>query len=166
MTDSELAWAAGFFEGEGTVRITKPTFRNWGSVIVSIVNTDPESIEFFQQRWPGSLRPASGLHGNCRPAWVWVIPARRAAVFLRAIRPFIVRSRVRERIDYALQFQDQKRSDTHTMSEEEREAYRQVQWESHWWMAELNKRGRAAMEGPAAIVPRAPLEARGLGDSA
>jgi hypothetical protein len=134
----QLAWAAGLFEGEGTVRINKPTIRNWGSLMVSVVNTDREVVDFFQARWPGYCKPAGGLDPTRqRPAWVWVIAARKAADFLTTIRPFIVRNKVKERIEHALWFQSQKRHGTGCFDD----AYKQEQWEAYMWMCELNWRG-------------------------
>ena len=136
MTERELVWAAGLFEGEGTVRINKPTRRNCGTLIVSVVNTDRDVLDFFQARWPGYMKRATGLGPRQRPAWVWVIAARRAAAFLRLIQPFIVRARVLERIDVALQFQDDK-----VVGRNRPAHYVESQWHSYWWMRELNVRG-------------------------
>jgi hypothetical protein len=87
MSSFELAWAAGLFEGEGTVRINVPTRRNCGALLVSVVNTDREVIDFFQRRWPGYMKTAHRPSLRHRPAWVWVVAAHRAAAFLGAIRP-------------------------------------------------------------------------------
>jgi len=143
MTDLELAWAAGLFEGEGTIRISKPARRNWGTLGVSVVNTDREVVDYFQSRWPGYMKSATGLGPNRRPAWVWVIAARQAAAFLRDIRPFVVTARVLRKLDHGLWFQGQKRLGSYkALSPDEREAYRGDQWNAYWWMAELNTRGR------------------------
>ena len=64
MTEVELAIAAGLMEGEGTVRINKPTRRNRGHLIVAITNTNRDILDWMQARWPASYRPAGGL----RPA--------------------------------------------------------------------------------------------------
>jgi hypothetical protein len=137
----ELAWAAGLFEGEGTIRINKPSLRNWGSLCVSVVNTDRQIVDWFQVRWPGYMKASTGLRPEQRPAWVWVIAAHSAAAFLEQIGPYVVRDRVRERIALALRFQSEKRSDVRRMSDDDRHAYAQAQWEAYWWMCELNKRG-------------------------
>lgn len=142
MTDIELAWAAGLFEGEGTVRISRPAPRNWGSLTASVVNTDRQVLDWFQARWPGYMKAATGLRPEQRDAWVWVIAAQRASVFIRLIRPFVVRDAVRDKIDHALAFQDQKRRNVRWMGDAERYTYAEDQWNSHWWMCELNKRGR------------------------
>jgi hypothetical protein len=139
ITPLELAWTAGLFEGEGSIRINKPTKRNLGHLVVSVVNTDRDIIDFFQERWPGYMKPATGLRPNQRPAWVWVLAARRAMVFLLAIEPYIVRKAVREKITHGVAFQlakTSKRPDNRSYE------YAEQQWCAYWWMAELNKRGR------------------------
>lgn len=139
MTAVELAWAAGLFEGEGTVRINKPSNnrKNCGSLLASVVNTDRQVLEFFQARWPGYMKSATGLGPRQKPAWVWVIAATKAAAFLRDIRPFVVRDRVRQRIDHGLYFQGQKRRGRGRSSPE----YIEDQWNAYWWMCHLNERG-------------------------
>lgn len=150
----ELAWAAGLFEGEGSVRISKPALRNWGAVTASVVNTDKQIIDWFQTRWPGYCKPATGLRRDQKPAWVWVIAATKAIRFLREIEPFIVRDKVREKITHACWFQSQKRTDTRTISEEEKEEYRADQWNAYWWMAHLNTRGTGVPNAKAHRKPK------------
>ena len=137
MTERELAWAAGLFEGEGSIRINKPGRRNWGHLVASVVNTDRQVIDFFQARWPGYCKSATGLRPDQRPAWVWVIAARQAAAFLEAIRPHVVCDRVKRKLEHGLTFQAQKRVGGNYSEE-----YRADQWNAYWWMAELNVRGR------------------------
>jgi hypothetical protein len=134
MTPVELAWAAGLFEGEGSVRISKPAARNWGSLNVDVPNTDQSIVQFFYGRWGGSVREVPA-QGNRRTYWRWRLAARQAVPFLEAIRPYLVTDRVRQRVDHGLAFQAQKRSRCST------ESYREDQWNAYWWMAELNVRG-------------------------
>lgn len=138
MTERELAWAAGLFEGEGTVCINKPTRRNCGHLIVSVVNTDHEVLEYFAARWPGRIAKATGLDPlRERPAWVWLTAARKAAVFLADIQAFIVTARVRTKIELGLAFQAQKTLGPRCRTYE----YAEEQWNAYWWMRELNARG-------------------------
>lgn len=143
MEPLELAWAAGLFEGEGSIRINKPTRRNLGALIASVTNTDRDVVDFFQARWPGYMKPARGLRPDQRPAWVWVIAARQAMAFLMAIEPYIVRRAVREKIEHGVTFQLEKSSRT---PENRSEEYAERQWNAYWWMGVLNTRGVAAIE--------------------
>lgn len=142
MTDLDLALAAGLFEGEGTVRISRPQPRNWGHLDVSLVNTDREIVDFFQSRWPARVRLATGLRPAQRQAYVWTIAARQAAAFLEDVRPYVLTTRMKERIRHGLAFQAQKRMGAGPRTQE----YCEDQWNAYWWMAELNKRGRSLAE--------------------
>lgn len=134
----ELAWAAGLFEGEGTIRINSATKRNLGHLAVSVVNTDRQIVDWFQARWPGSVKAATGLRPRQRPAWVWVIAARQAAVFLEAITPYLVRDAVRAKVAIALEFQGQKTGDPRI---NRTATYAEDQWSLYQQMRELNVRG-------------------------
>lgn len=131
-----LAWAAGFFEGEGSVRVSRPAARNWGTLNVDVPNTDESVVRFFEQRWGGSVKHQP-QGGRRRAVWRWRLAARQAVPFLEAIRPYLVSVKYRDRVDHALAFQAQKIATRANRSE----AYRQAQWEAYWWMAELNVRG-------------------------
>lgn len=141
LTERELAWAAGLFEGEGTVRISSATRNGLGHLAVIISNTDLQVLEFFQQRWPGYLKPMTGMRVDQRPAWQWAIAANKAATFLRAIAPFLITNRVKEKANVGLRFQEGKsRSSLVNRTFE----YREAQWCDFMWMKQLNLRGNRA----------------------
>lgn len=132
-----VAWAAGLFEGEGTIRINSATRRNLGHLICSVVNTDRQVVDFFAARWPGYLRAATGLGPNRRPAWIWGIAARKAAVFLRELEPYLVTARVRQKAALALEFQGQKTAGRRNRTAD----YAEEQWSYFMQMKNLNARG-------------------------
>lgn len=134
MNDIELAWAAGLFEGEGSISISKPTHRNWGHLMADVPNTDDQIVRFFVERWGGVVQHHPS-RGRRRAYWRWRTASRQAAAFLRDIRPFVITDRVKGRIDHGVAFQEQKRPTCST------EDYREAQWAAYWWMAELNLRG-------------------------
>jgi len=133
----ELAWAAGIFEGEGTIRINRPNKHDLGHLAVSIVSTDPQVVEFFMARWPGYHKRATGLGPRQKPAWVWAVASRKAAAFLREVLPYFRRNLVRERAWTALVFQESKAMGSANRSL----AYREEQFNAYHWMRELNVRG-------------------------
>jgi hypothetical protein len=135
----DAAWAAGFFEGEGSVRIGKATTRTLGSLCCSVVNTDKECIDFFQRRWPAHVRPATGLRPGQRPAWIWVATARHAAAFLAEIQPHLRTERVRRKVRLGLDYQAQKTLGGHQGPE-----YRAAQQRYYLEMKTLNRRGVVA----------------------
>jgi len=133
---SELAWAAGLFEGEGTVRINALSKRNTGALIVSVVNCDEQIVAFFAERFGGRVKPATGLHGNRRPAWVWTCAARVAARFLRQIEPHLRTDRNKKRARAGILFQEGK-----VHRSKQGPGYVQEQWEAFMWLKHLNQRG-------------------------
>jgi hypothetical protein len=105
--DDELNWAAGMFEGEGTIRINKDRSAK-GEVIYklqcSVPNTDREITDFFHTRWHGSNRPERP-RGNRQPRQKWVASGTKAEAFLRKLRPYLKTNRAQMRVNVAFQFQ-------------------------------------------------------------
>jgi hypothetical protein len=158
MTPEELSWAAGMFEGEGSVRINVPTRRNMGSLLVDMVNTDVEIVEFFQARWPGYMVPVKA-DGNRRDFYRWRAASWVAAGFLTAVMPHLRTKRVRERAALGLAFQTQKSRDCRINRTDE---YAARQREFYDRMAVLNLRGRQAQTQ--AVVEAAPAPFRPILD--
>lgn len=147
--ERELAWAAGLFEGEGTVLISAPVRHNMCSLVVQVANTDRDIIDFFHDRWAGYRAACKMDLTKHRPAWRWIVTARKAAGFLRQIRPYIVRSMMGARIDHGLAFQDAKQPGGRVPS-----GYLEEQWNAYMWMRELNLRGSAAANRDKAWGPK------------
>lgn len=133
---TELAWAAGMFEGEGSVRINSSTARNLGALLVDLPNTDRALVEWFQKRWPGYFRQGR-LAGNKRDYWRWRIASLQAASFLIAIEPHIIGNK-RERVLLGIEYQKQKRPSHFHNCED---GYRDRQRDYYERMKVLNERG-------------------------
>lgn len=133
----DLAWAAGVFEGEGSIRINTPTKRNRGSLLADMVNGIPEIVRFFNERWPGYFRYMEAK-GRKRGYWRWRIAARKAAVFLSEIAPYIRSAKYRKRLALALEFQAQKTTDQKICRDP---AYIARQGHYYERMKDLNRRG-------------------------
>lgn len=103
----DLAYAAGLFDGEGSIMLRPRRPRNNGTLIVSMSNTDASLIGWLKDRWGGFAKPYR-MQGNRKPAWSWCLAARAAAAFLMEIQPYVVSLRNRERIRVALEFQASK----------------------------------------------------------
>jgi hypothetical protein len=137
MTPIDLAWAAGVFEGEGSIRINTPTKRNFGSLLADMVNTDRQITQVFADAWGGYHREVPSA-GERQAFWRWRIAALQAAAFLREIEPFIRTDKYRERIRLGLEFQAQK-SSLHAVCRAPE--YRLMQRNYYERMAMLNLRG-------------------------
>lgn len=154
LSDVELAWAAGLFEGEGSIRIARPTERNRGGVLtVSVSNTDANIIAFFQERWPGSVKLVAGSASRS-PSQVWTIAARRAAAYIEAVLPYLRTAKYRTKAALGVEFQQQKMNGRRVSAD-----YLERQWDYYEQMRVLNQRGRrvgGAIPFDRAVLRRSP----------
>lgn len=84
----DVAYAAGFFDGEGTVSIGRIPSGFRAQVVVN--NTDLFPLEWLRERWGGKVykfRPP-GV-GFRRQSWQWVLPERRIVGFLSDVLPYL-----------------------------------------------------------------------------
>jgi hypothetical protein len=114
MRDTDLAWAAGIFEGEGFVgiQVTKRASGPRGTIRVGLGQIDRDLIETFHGWWGGSVSVGTPV-GNRRPSWLWRAVGTNAAACLTAIRPFMRVARVIEKVDFALAFHSRRTTDDH-----------------------------------------------------
>lgn len=125
-TETELAWLAGFFDGEGCVSIFKIP-RLEGKYIeykmtVSISQKDKRPLEAIRGWFGGNvtLNQSSGV-------WKWTRSAQQARIFLEAVRPYLKLKH--EQVDVALAFQERKKESKKLRSASfvlEREAFREL----------------------------------------
>lgn len=146
----ELAWAAGLFEGEGTVTIIgQGKKRRYTRPIVTLSSTDSEIVDFFQKRWPGNLRwylPKKSL--NAKPAISWTLQNRTAIKrFLNDIRPYIQTARVWQKIE--LLFED---INARVQGSRSDPLYIERCQSRRTRMMNLNLRGRGNMDGTVALL--------------
>ncbi len=149
MKPVDLAWAAGVFEGEGSIRINPSTKRNNGALLVDMVNTDPEMVQFFQTYWPGYMRgPLSRRgDGNWRDYYRYRSAAWVAARFLTDVLPYLRTERMRGKAELGLAYQAQK-SKLSTVNRTPEYRARQVWFYEQ--MAALNLRGAGTEPCPQA----------------
>jgi hypothetical protein len=86
-----VAWAAGFFDGEGCVfgyEGTQNGYRRF-TFGIQVAQTDRVPLDDLQRRWGGSVRPIKQQKPSHRPAWSWAIRGHDAGVFLRDVRPYL-----------------------------------------------------------------------------
>jgi hypothetical protein len=144
MNEDELNWAAGMFEGEGTIRIAKEWSRkrerNYRLQCI-VPNTDHQIVDFFHKRWQGSNRPERP-RGNQRPQRKWVVSGKQAEAFLRQLQPHLRTDRGRMRVNVAFQFQIMKK--LYKDDPTDRPKYRDEQRKCYEEMGRLNPRGAAA----------------------
>ena len=136
LSSEELAYIAGFFDGEGYIGIVM----NHGlRLIVSITNTKVEILYWLKDLFGGSVCNGQRPSQNQKPIYVWTIVSREAAIFIYRIQPYL---RLKEeQSELGLEFQRTKNwggnNSRHPVSEETSE-YRNFLRAK---IMELNKRG-------------------------
>jgi len=100
----DLAWAAGLFEGEGTVTITKAGRKGHTRGFVSVTNTDRDVVDFFHSHWGGHLRSVGKPSERAREAFEWrLYSSSLAAMFAEQILPYIKTTRVRQKMELLIE---------------------------------------------------------------
>jgi hypothetical protein len=100
--DNELAYAAGLFDGEGSISLTRHRSNRWPSPQVAVASTDYEVLEWFRAHFGGNIvmkQPRASSHSV---SYDWRLTDRRALEFLKLIRPYLVIERKIRRIDLLL----------------------------------------------------------------
>lgn len=136
MKKEEIAYIAGFFDGEGCVsvmkRITKrPYGRYWTySIYVRMANTNLDVLQWMQDRIGGAIyeHNKKASLGNRKAGWILHLQGERARRFLETIEPYCIVKL--KQIALAKQFFDL--GDSHVPS---------VRAEFYEQMKELNFRG-------------------------
>jgi len=134
-------WAAGLFEGEGTITIARRGQDDTYRLVCTVGNTDLQIINFFHQRWGGWHQPAYGERPGRKKAWTWTVAGPAAESFLRAVEPFIVTLRVRRKLRLAVDFRSGQSRLTRVS---QAPGYKDAQRMAYAEMKRLNKRGVAA----------------------
>jgi hypothetical protein len=131
LSEMELAYIAGFFDGEGSLTIHTNCRKSPRGLVpnhtlqVSLANTNPEIVRWLHSVFGGQYLTRHDRRPGNRPVAQWIIRAAKALPFLEAIRPF-VRMKTAQ-IDIAIAFQKtKKRGNTRVAPEvlEWREAQR------------------------------------------
>ena len=85
----DLAWAAGFLEGEGS-------FGNYGSPTVTAAQVQREPLDRLFGLWGGAISKRKTLGFSNQPIWVWKIWAHRAAEVMMTLYVLMSPKRQRE----------------------------------------------------------------------
>lgn len=98
----EIAYAAGLFDGEGSISLVRQRVNRSHSPQVSVTSTDLEVLVWLQKRMGGNIvtkQPRKPAHSV---SYDWRLTDRRALIFLQLIRPYLVIERKIRRIDLLL----------------------------------------------------------------
>lgn len=143
---TDLAYAAGLFDGEGYVGIGKhytpnrPDRTPSYQIQCKVSMADIQAIEFLSVHWGGRTYYSKQRSPKHRPVCQWVLLDKESVVFLKDILPYLKVKK--ERASIALEFQEHKlatlpRGKFHRIPEPIR-----IIRESFWQrMRDLNYRG-------------------------
>lgn len=96
MLETDLAWVAGFFDGEGSLNLSLRQHRGgrqgkYWVVRARVANTHGLSIKHLQEIFGfGRIRTMPGQSIRHRPVYEWAVEAKSAEIFLKAIVPYSV----------------------------------------------------------------------------
>jgi hypothetical protein len=102
MVDTELAYAAGLFDGEGSISLVRQKNNRSHSPQVAVASNDYEVLVWFQKRFGGSIVTKQPRKSTHSVSYDWRLTDRRALTFLQLIRPYLVIQRKIRRIDLLL----------------------------------------------------------------
>ena len=142
--EADCIWAAGHFEGEGTVTIVSCGPKRAARPHVCLTSTDESMPAFFQARWPGRVRrfTPNSVNGRAREAFRWNLDGtERIEGFLLDILPHVVSTRVREKAELVIEDIRERVQQRRTPEARARMAAR------HLKMREMNRRGVEVDEG-------------------
>jgi len=91
LSREDIAYAAGFFDGEGCVSIQQRPARCKSpdyTLNVRVGNTNLAVLEWFRERFGGAIY-SQLTTGNRKPSWHWHLGNRKAVDFLLIVKPFI-----------------------------------------------------------------------------
>lgn len=107
LTRTELAYAAGLLDGEGCVIIKAQRCRGAKhrshALYVQVIMTELEPLEWFQERFGGSIYKRPKAKASHRQGWAWNVTTAKALPLLRAIQPFTIVKR--KQVEVALRFE-------------------------------------------------------------
>ncbi len=87
-----VAWAAGFFDGEGCVYggegLQKGGYRRF-TFSVTVSQTRPEPLEALRRAWGGAIHTSAPRNPRHQPQWHWGIRGAAAGRFLSDILPYL-----------------------------------------------------------------------------
>lgn len=111
--NSIIVWAAGLFEGEGTITI------NSHGVRCLVTMTDLDVLETLQKHFPGTLKEQAPRKGkpHYKKQWRWSLTSTETSCkFLQEILPFLHKRRS-DRAREALQWNELRLQKKHSQKE-------------------------------------------------
>lgn len=109
ISPADLSWAAGHFEGEGTISISAVRRGGYARPLASLASTDLQVIELFSTWWPTSCAGKKPRFPttNARAVYRWEInSAFKVRAFIDQLGPYLRTERCRAKFSVVSQFTD------------------------------------------------------------
>ncbi len=106
LTREQLAYIAGFFDGEGCVHIGGRRQNTSYNLEVNISNTDEDILLWLQSIYGGYLKTVKKAKEHHIQCYNWRLASNQAVVFLDSIYPFLILKK--HQADGAIAFQSLK----------------------------------------------------------
>ena len=92
LLEREIAYTAGFFDGEGCVSICKCVVENQPyRILIQLTNTNKLVMDWIHSKIGGSIRTLKHRHGNWRTTYVLTLTARDKMLwFMDLVYPFCI----------------------------------------------------------------------------
>lgn len=113
----DIAYMAGFFDGEGCISICCSSGR-WRelSLKCQVGQCNRWILELYKFRFSGSIRLQRSKNPQHHDYWMWHISSGGAAEFLKVIKPYLYLKKAEAEI--GIEFQSHKRACNHLKPEE------------------------------------------------
>lgn len=87
----EFAWSAGFFDGEGWIKIqSRGSDQYLGYYLrIGVCQVKLEPLEKLQKIFGGSIRVKAEAVGNRKKQYVWTLSTKQAAHALKCMMPYL-----------------------------------------------------------------------------
>lgn len=89
--ESDLGWAAGIFDGEGTCHISRDRRSRWPrySLTAAVANTERPMLVRMRRILGGSITAGYWTTGSTRPYYIWIVTGVTAQQVLMKIQPHL-----------------------------------------------------------------------------
>lgn len=108
MSPIDIAYAAGFFDGEGYIGICGSASNGSLCLQIEVTQVDPRPLQFMASKFGGVVKHRVWAQykskRNSRPSFVWRLHAKTAINFLQQIYPYLIHKK--DQADLAFQFQN------------------------------------------------------------
>ena len=100
-SETDLAWAAGFIDGEGSIGLYRgkhPTSEFY-VLRLSVTNTDIRALERLKKMFGGSINKSNHKsRPTRRPCWAWYCQCAKGAAALEMLLPYLLVKKERAEI--------------------------------------------------------------------